>query len=99
MEIQELSAENYIPKKATQQEEFVKKYPEYDGRGILIAIIDSTIDVSLPGLQKTTECLPKIIDCFDFSEDGKVDTSVIKEVDADNSLIGLSGRKLKVCIP
>uniref|UniRef100_A0AC34G2D2 Peptidase S8/S53 domain-containing protein n=1 Tax=Panagrolaimus sp. ES5 TaxID=591445 RepID=A0AC34G2D2_9BILA len=87
----------YISKKVTQQEEFLKKYPEYDGRGLLIAVIDiSHADASLPGLQKTTEGLPKIIDYFIFGEDEKVESSVIKEVDAENTLIGLSGRKLKI---
>uniref|UniRef100_A0AC34FBY6 Uncharacterized protein n=1 Tax=Panagrolaimus sp. ES5 TaxID=591445 RepID=A0AC34FBY6_9BILA len=87
----------YIPKRATQQEEFLKNYPEYDGRGLLIAVIDVyLVDVSLPGLQKTTDDLPKIIDCFDFTGNGQVNTCVIKEVDADNYLIALSGRKIKI---
>uniref|UniRef100_A0AC35EVQ4 Peptidase S8/S53 domain-containing protein n=1 Tax=Panagrolaimus sp. PS1159 TaxID=55785 RepID=A0AC35EVQ4_9BILA len=68
----------------------------FDGRGIKIAIIDSGIDVSFEGLQKTSEGLPKIVDYFDFTGAGDVDTSVIKEADSKNYLIGLSGRKLKI---
>uniref|UniRef100_A0AC34F3M2 Peptidase S8/S53 domain-containing protein n=1 Tax=Panagrolaimus sp. ES5 TaxID=591445 RepID=A0AC34F3M2_9BILA len=86
----------YIPKDATQQSLFLSKYPEFDGRGIKIAIIDSGCDVSLEGLQKTSEGLPKIMDYFDFTGAGDVDTSVVKEMDSKNVLIGLSGRKLKI---
>uniref|UniRef100_A0A914QBF9 Peptidase A2 domain-containing protein n=1 Tax=Panagrolaimus davidi TaxID=227884 RepID=A0A914QBF9_9BILA len=86
----------HIPKDVTQQSIFLSKYPEYDGRGIKIAIIDTGIDVSLEGLQKTSEGLPKIIDCFDFTGVGDVDTSGIKEMDSKNYLIGLSGQKFKV---
>uniref|UniRef100_A0A914P9A8 Peptidase S8/S53 domain-containing protein n=1 Tax=Panagrolaimus davidi TaxID=227884 RepID=A0A914P9A8_9BILA len=75
---------------------FLSKYPEFDGRGIKIAIIDGGIDLSLEGLQKTSEGLPKIIDCFDFTGVGNVDTSVIKEIDSKNYLIGLNGKKLKI---
>uniref|UniRef100_A0A914ZG31 Peptidase S8/S53 domain-containing protein n=1 Tax=Panagrolaimus superbus TaxID=310955 RepID=A0A914ZG31_9BILA len=96
MEAEKSSAENYIPKKATQQEEFLQKYPEFDGRGLLIAVMDFGVDISSPELQKTSEGLPKIIDSFNFNKDVKIDTSVIREVDTDNILIGLSGKKLKI---
>uniref|UniRef100_A0A914QJ58 Peptidase S8/S53 domain-containing protein n=1 Tax=Panagrolaimus davidi TaxID=227884 RepID=A0A914QJ58_9BILA len=90
------SAKPYIPKYATQQSVFLSKYPEFDGRGTKIAIIDSGIDVSLEGLQKTSEGHTKIIDCFDFTGVGDVDTSTIKEMDSKNFLIGLNGKKFKI---
>uniref|UniRef100_A0A914QKJ8 Peptidase S8/S53 domain-containing protein n=1 Tax=Panagrolaimus davidi TaxID=227884 RepID=A0A914QKJ8_9BILA len=90
------SAKPYIPKDATQQDLFLSKYPDFDGRGIKIAIIDTGIDLYLEGLQKTSEGHPKIIDCFDFTESGNVETSEIREIDSKNYLIGLSGKKFKV---
>uniref|UniRef100_A0AC35FWV3 Uncharacterized protein n=1 Tax=Panagrolaimus sp. PS1159 TaxID=55785 RepID=A0AC35FWV3_9BILA len=97
MSIKDQSLKSYICKDYTQQDEFLKKYPDYDGRGILIAIIDATIaDISLPGMQKTTNGLSKIVDCFDFSCERYIDISTVKEVDFNNTLFGLSGLKLKV---
>uniref|UniRef100_A0A914Z5P6 Uncharacterized protein n=1 Tax=Panagrolaimus superbus TaxID=310955 RepID=A0A914Z5P6_9BILA len=90
--------EPYIAKTPTQQPEFLESYPNFDGRGVVIAIIDSCIDVSLPGLQKTSTGDPKIIDCFDLTGNGNVDTSKIKKLDNNNFLIGLTGRQLKVSL-
>uniref|UniRef100_A0AC34GSZ1 Peptidase S8/S53 domain-containing protein n=1 Tax=Panagrolaimus sp. ES5 TaxID=591445 RepID=A0AC34GSZ1_9BILA len=87
---------NYISKDFSQQKLFLSKYPEFDGRGIKIAVIDGAVDLSLVGLQKTSNGLPKIIDCFDFSGAGDVDTSIIREMDDERCLIGLSGRKFKI---
>uniref|UniRef100_A0A914PWP2 Peptidase S8/S53 domain-containing protein n=1 Tax=Panagrolaimus davidi TaxID=227884 RepID=A0A914PWP2_9BILA len=89
-------SKDFIPKKDVQQDIFLKKNPNYDGRGILIAVIDSAIDVNLPGLQKTSTGLPKIIDCFDFTGDGDVDTSKVKTIGKDGCLTGLSGRKMRI---
>uniref|UniRef100_A0A914Z0W0 Peptidase S8/S53 domain-containing protein n=1 Tax=Panagrolaimus superbus TaxID=310955 RepID=A0A914Z0W0_9BILA len=87
---------DYVPKKDVQQNEFLKKYPEFDGRGIKIAIIDSVVDLSLSGMQKTSTGLPKIIDCFDFTDNGNVDTSVIRKSGDDNTLTLLSGREISI---
>uniref|UniRef100_A0AC34FMH8 Peptidase S8/S53 domain-containing protein n=1 Tax=Panagrolaimus sp. ES5 TaxID=591445 RepID=A0AC34FMH8_9BILA len=91
-----MSANGYIPKEATQQSEFLQKYPEYDGRGIKIAIIDSDVaDISLPGMQKTTTGLPKIIQCFGRSGI-TVDTSEIVVKSKKNNVMGLSRRTMKI---
>uniref|UniRef100_A0A914Y743 Peptidase S8/S53 domain-containing protein n=1 Tax=Panagrolaimus superbus TaxID=310955 RepID=A0A914Y743_9BILA len=87
----------YIPKEATQQEIFLSKYSTFDGRDITIAIIDSGFDVSLEGLQQTSEGRQKVIDCFDFTGVGNVETCIIREIDSKNNiLVGLNERKLKI---
>ena len=40
-----------LPKRETQVEAFLRKHPQYDGEGVLIAIFDSGIDPGAPGLE------------------------------------------------
>ena len=52
--------------------EFRKAYPTYDGRGVLIGILDSGIDPGIPGLSTTSTGERKILDLRDFSGEGEV---------------------------
>ncbi|MEO5799036.1 MAG: S8 family serine peptidase [Gemmatimonadales bacterium] len=61
-----------MPLKASGIPRFAQAHPEFDGRGVLIAILDSGIDPSIPGLQLTTNGQSKILDLRDFSGEGRI---------------------------
>ncbi|XP_059484190.1 tripeptidyl-peptidase 2 isoform X2 [Neocloeon triangulifer] len=84
-----------LPKKETGVSAFLNKYPEYDGRGTVIAIFDSGVDPGADGLQVTSDGKPKVIERVDCSGAGDVDTSSVVEV-KDGAITGLTGRKLRI---
>jgi tripeptidyl-peptidase-2 len=92
MEFQDFPLSNSrVPDAETQARSFLTKYPENDGRNIVIAVMDTGCDPGAPGLQVTSHGLPKIIDVVDCTGSGDVDTSTVLE---GLDLKGLSGRTL-----
>jgi subtilisin family serine protease len=61
-----------MPLKSTGVDVFRAAHPTYDGRGVLIAILDSGIDPNVPGLITTSTGAPKVIELRDFSAEGRV---------------------------
>jgi subtilisin family serine protease len=66
---------------------FLADHPTYDGRGILIAILDSGIDAGIPGLGTTSTGERKILDLRDFSGEGRIALARVRPV-RDSVTIG-----------
>ncbi|KAK3818533.1 MAG: subtilase family-domain-containing protein [Benniella sp.] len=98
--IAEFPVQGILPKEETEAATFLKKYPNYDGRNTIIAILDTGVDPGAAGLQVTSDGKPKIIDIVDCSGAGDVPTTTTikptESEDGDPVVTGLSGRKLRL---
>lgn len=72
--------QTFLSIKNTGVEEFLNLYPEYDGRGTIIIILDTGVDIGVDGLTKTSTGEVKFIDVQDFTHQGDVQ---IYEADVD----------------
>ncbi|GAB2265195.1 tripeptidyl-peptidase II Tpp2 [Dionaea muscipula] len=85
-----------MPKKEIAADRFLDSYPEYDGRGVVIAIFDSGVDPAAAGLQVTSDGKPKVLDVLDCTGSGDIDTSTVVKADGDGCIRGASGASLAV---
>lgn len=53
-------------------EALTREHPTWDGRGVVIAVLDTGVDPSVAGLRTTSDGQPKVIDIRDFSGEGEV---------------------------
>ncbi|HEY3278881.1 MAG TPA: S8 family serine peptidase [Gemmatimonadales bacterium] len=81
-----------MPLKSTGVDAFRAAHPSYDGRGVVIAILDSGVDPGVAGLVATSTGAPKILDLRDFSGEGRVALSPITP--DTGGAITVAGRRL-----
>jgi len=86
----------YVPKREVAQPQFLESNPEWDGRGVVIAVFDTGVDPSAAGMQVTTTGERKVLDILDASGSGDVDTRTVIQADENNVIEGLSGNQLRL---
>ena len=87
----EAFARGWMPLSPTGVDRFRKAHPDWDGRGVLIAILDSGLDPGIPGLTTTSTGQRKILDLRDFSGEGAVP---LTRVTPSGDQVAVAGRQL-----
>lgn len=64
--------QTFLSLEGTGVAEFQRLYPEYDGRGTIIFIFDTGVDMGIDGLTQTSTGEVKVIDVQDFSTQGDI---------------------------
>lgn len=77
-----------LPRKTAQTTPFFEKYPAYNGKEVTIFIMDTGVEISLPGLNKNPDGTVKVVDVFDASRCGDIPwvTAEYREIDGVNYL-------------
>jgi subtilisin family serine protease len=84
-------AHGWMPVASTGADRFLRDHPSYDGRGVLIAILDTGVDPGVPGLLATSTGQPKIVDVRDFSGEGRVPLAPVRP---QGDTVTVAGREL-----
>ena len=72
-----------LPRQTEYTRPFFEDYPEYNGTGVTIFIMDTGIEVTLPGLDKNPDGSQKVIDVYDASKTGDVPVTraILQDID------------------
>lgn len=84
-------ARDWMALGSTGVDRFLRAHPTWDGRGVLIAILDTGLDPGIPGLRSTSTGEPKVLDIRDFSAEGAV---TLTPVTARGDTVMVAGRHL-----
>ncbi|MFH1834273.1 MAG: hypothetical protein ABH877_04545 [bacterium] len=85
----------YLPKDDLGVTRFLADHPQADGRGVLVAVLDTGIDLHHPGLLHTPSGERKIVDVYDATDNGLIDLP-ISVISRDTVFTGWTGRTLRL---
>ncbi|HEY9445086.1 MAG TPA: hypothetical protein VIQ25_17770, partial [Gemmatimonadales bacterium] len=84
-------AHDWMALGSTRVDRFREAHPTFDGRGVLIAILDTGIDPAVPGLQTASTGQPKLLDLRDFSGEGRV---ALAPISPHGDTVQVAGQRL-----
>ena len=72
-----------LPRETSYTKPFFDKYPEYNGKGVTIFVMDTGIEPTLAGLDKNPDGSTKVVDVYDASQigDHPVTKALTREVE------------------
>ncbi len=62
----------FLTRKEVGAAAWSKAHPTWDGRGVVIAVLDTGVDATIPGLDRLPDGAPKVIEARDFTGQGDV---------------------------
>jgi tripeptidyl-peptidase II len=81
---------SYLSLEATGVDDFLKAHPGYDGRGVVVFVLDNGGDPGVPGLVTTSTGERKFLDARDFTGEGDVLLEAV-EVNGEGELMSEDG--------
>jgi tripeptidyl-peptidase-2 len=76
-----------LPLRALGIDTFRWKFTEFDGRGVVIAILDNGVDPGVAGLIHTSTNAPKMLDLRDFSGEGRIPLEELDSTGGDSIVV------------
>lgn len=67
------SVQVLLPVQSTGVAKFLSQHPDYDGRGTIVFIFDTGVDMGVDGLKETSTGETKVIDVRDFTGQGDIE--------------------------
>ncbi len=62
----------HLDRTSIRADRFTRDHPAWDGRGVVVAVVDSGVDIGVAGLQRTTAGEVKVVGARDFTGQGDV---------------------------
>ncbi len=81
----------------TGVDRFRAAYPDFDGSGVVIAVLDTGVDMGVAGLRELPDGSPKVVDVRDFSGEGDLfweEGRLVPDGEGEE-LVDSQGRRLK----
>lgn len=76
---------------------FLAAHPDLDGKGVIVAVLDTGVDMGVEGLKTLPTGKVKVVECRDFSREGDLiweEARLVSDGDKGEKLVDSKGRSL-----